>query len=211
MRSLICSRGFSSLHLAKGEYRAGVVSGANFDVTAVSTEKVVSLASGEEHSTVQVRKSIFARAPIRNDLLQRVVVWQLAKRRAGLAKSKNLAEVSGSTAKGAPQKGRGKARQGAKRAPQFRGGGRAFPKRPRSFDFALPHQIRRLGLAHAISSKFHSGRLVLVDHADQLSGRTRDLEALCDRLGWSSVLFISGESIPGNSILILPRLYARQP
>ena len=95
----MASRALSSLHLGRGEFRPMFLSASNFDATAVTSEKVVSLASGEEMSRVELRKSCFARAPIRNDLLQRVVVWQLAKRRAGVAKSKNLAEVSGSTKK----------------------------------------------------------------------------------------------------------------
>lgn len=145
---------------------------------------------------MSLRESVFGRSPIRADLLQRVVVWQLAKRRQGTAKSKNRAEVSGTNKKAAPQKGRGKARVGSMRAPQFRHGGRAFPKRPRSFDFTLPHHVRRLGLAYALSAKAQSGKLVLVEGAEQMTGKTRDLQAVLDRLGWSSVLIVAGQEVP---------------
>lgn len=195
MRGLLVRRCFATT-LAQGEFRANVVSASNFDLNATVSQPVVSLESGSEVSSVDLRQSVFARAPIRADLLQRVVVWQLAKRRSGTAKSKNLAEVSGSTKKGAPQKGRGMARVGAKRAPQFRGGGRAFPKRPRSYDFTLPHHIRKLGLAHALSSKFHAGKLALISEEDALSGKTRELKQMCDKLGWESVLFVTGNQIP---------------
>jgi large subunit ribosomal protein L4 len=83
------------------------VSPSNFDKAGLVEQKVVSLSSGDETAVASLKKSIFERYPIRADLLQRVVVWQLAKRRQGTAKSKNRAEVSGSTVKGAPQKGRG--------------------------------------------------------------------------------------------------------
>lgn len=53
--------------------------------------------------------------PLREDILQRVVVWQLAKRRQGTHCVKTLSEVSGSNRKPFPQKGTGRARQGQKR------------------------------------------------------------------------------------------------
>ena len=63
-------------------------------------------------------------APVRGDLLARMVKWQLAKRRAGTHKTKQRAEVQGTSKKPFRQKGTGRARQGAVRAPQMRGGGR---------------------------------------------------------------------------------------
>jgi large subunit ribosomal protein L4 len=147
-------------------------------------------------TSVSLRESVFFRSPIRADLLQRVVVWQLAKRRQGTAKSKNRAEVSGTGKKAAPQKGRGKARVGSRRAPQFRHGGRAFPKRPRSFDFTLPVHVRRLGLAHALSAKAQSGKLVVVEGAAELSGKSKELQAILDKMGWRSVLIVAGSSVP---------------
>ena len=147
------------------------MSPANFDKSGRVEHKVVSLASGDETAVASLKKSVFERYPIRADLLQRVVVWQLAKRRQGTAKSKNRSEVSGSTVKAAPQKGRGKARVGSRRAPQFRHGGRAFPKRPRSFDFTLPHQVRKLGFVNALSAKFQAGKLTIIRDEEEVSGK----------------------------------------
>ena len=59
--------------------------------------------------------------PIRNDILHRMVSWQLAKRRSGNHKTKQRSEIRGSTAKPFRQKGTGRARQGDKKAPHMRG------------------------------------------------------------------------------------------
>lgn len=61
-------------------------------------------------------------APIRRDILQRVVVWQRDNMRQGTQSTKGRADVRGTGKKGAQQKGRGKARVGSMRAPHFRGG-----------------------------------------------------------------------------------------
>ena len=74
---------------------------------------------------IELSPSIF-KQPIRVDILSRVVEWQLAKRRSGAHKTKEIAEISGTTKKMYRQKGTGGARHGSKRAPQFRGGAVIF-------------------------------------------------------------------------------------
>lgn len=103
--------------------------------------------------------------------------------------------MSGTTRKAAPQKGGGKARVGSKRAPQFRHGGRAFPKRPRSFDFTLPHKVRQLGLMHALSAKMGQGNLFIVPDLELAEGKTRVLNGLLAGHGWDSVLFVTGDPV----------------
>lgn len=89
--------------------------------------------SNEQVGTIKLKRDIFE-VPIRTDIIHRVVVWQLAKRRKGVAKAKNRAEVRGGGRKPRPQKKTGRARVGSIRSPLFRGGGVTFPPRPR-FDF----------------------------------------------------------------------------
>ncbi len=103
--------------------------------------------------------------------------------------------MSGTTRKATAQKGGGTARHGSKRAPQFRHGGRAFPKRPRSFDFALPHKIRQLGLIHALSTKLGQGNLFVVPDMALEVGKTKALKELLDGHGWDSALCVAGVSI----------------
>eukprot|EP00775_Hariotina_reticulata_P001256 gene1255-1596_t len=72
-------------------------------------------------------------------------------------------EVSGGGRKPWQQKGLGRARQGSIRAPQWRKGGVAHGPVPRSYAYALPKKVRRLGLKCALSAKSNEGRLLLVD------------------------------------------------
>ena len=75
--------------------------------------------------SVDLMDAVFG-VEVRPDILARVVDWQLAKRRAGTHSVKNLSTISGTTKKPFRQKGRGQARQGTLRAPEFRHGAVAF-------------------------------------------------------------------------------------
>ena len=79
---------------------------------------------------IELKDEIFGLEP-RADLIQRVVVWQLAKRRAGTHKTKTRGEINRTTKKWYRQKGTGSARHGARSAPLFVGGAKAMaPGRP---------------------------------------------------------------------------------
>lgn len=105
-------------------------------------------------------------APDRVDILQRVVRWQLACRRAGTNKTKTRSEVSGSTRKPWKQKGSGRARVGDIRAPQWRGGYRVHGPVLRDFSYSLPKKVRAMGLRVALSTKLREGKLAVVDSLD---------------------------------------------
>lgn len=140
-------------------------------------------------------------APVRTDILSRMVNWQLAKRRAGTHKVKTLGEVRGSTAKPFRQKGTGRARQGSTRAPQMRGGGVAHGPVVRSHAIKLPKKVRKLALKSALSAKQAEGKLVVLDDAKSKSPKTKDLAASVKKLGWQSALVIAGGEIDSNFAL----------
>lgn len=77
--------------------------------------------TNEPVSIINLNEKVFA-APLRRDILHRVVVWQRDNMRQGTHSTKTRSEVAGSGRKLAQQKGRGKARVGDGKAPQFRGG-----------------------------------------------------------------------------------------
>lgn len=129
-------------------------------------------------------------APIRPDLIHRVVTWQLAKRRAGTAKAKNRSEVAGSGRKIRPQKGTGRSRHGARTSPIFRGGGRVFGPVPRSFYYPLPANVRRNALRSMLSSKLVNGQLWVVNDATISDSRTKTVIHCMDKYGWGSALII---------------------
>lgn len=141
--------------------------------------------------TAELPDEIFAIVP-REDIMARVVHWQLAKRRAGTHKTKGMGEVSGTTKKPFKQKGTGNARQGSLRAPQFRTGGRVHGPVVRDHGYDLPKKVRRLGLISALSQKQADGKLVVLDQASGAT-RTRDLAAKLKLLGWKSALIVDHE------------------
>ena len=119
----------------------------------------------QELGTIVMNREVFG-APDRVDILQRVVRWQLACRRAGTNKTKTRSEVSGSTRKPWKQKGSGRARVGDIRAPQWRGGYRVHGPVLRDFSYNLPKKVRAMGLRVALSTKLREGKLAVVDSLD---------------------------------------------
>jgi large subunit ribosomal protein L4 len=144
-------------------------------------------ASGE----VELKDAIFGLEP-RADLIQRVVVWQLAKRRSGQHKVLTRAEINRTKKKVYAQKGTGQARHGARSAPLFVGGAKAMGPVVHSHEFDLPKKVRALGLRHALSSKAKSGSIVILDEAKTASIKTGDLAKRFGKLGLQSVLVVDG-------------------
>ena len=136
--------------------------------------------------------------PVRLDILNSAVNWHLSKRHTGSHKTKERAEVKGSTAKPFNQKGTGRARQGDKKAPHLRGGGVAFGPRVRDNTISLPKKVRKLALKTALSEKLSDGKLVILDEAVSKDGRSSILAKQIKSLGWGSALIVVEESIDSN-------------
>ncbi|MBB2205073.1 MULTISPECIES: 50S ribosomal protein L4 [Gluconacetobacter] len=156
--------------------------------------------------TAVLPDEIFGVTP-RADIMARVVHWQLAKRRAGTHKVKGMGEVSGTTKKPYRQKGTGSARQGSLRAPQYRTGGAVHGPVVRDHGYDLPKKVRRLGLISALSQKAAEGKLVVLDAATS-SGRTAELAAKVQALGWKSALIVDAtvEDNFGRATRNLPKI-----
>ena len=137
----------------------------------------------QEVGDIELAEEVFG-LPVRNDILARVVNWQLAKRRAGTHKTKGVSEIQGTTRKPYKQKGTGRARQGSLRSPQFRGGARIFGPVVRSHGFDLQKKVRRLGLKTALSAKHSEGKLMVIDAAHIDEPKTKALRTRLTALGW---------------------------
>ena len=124
-------------------------------------ELAVKTLAGKAAGNITVDDAIFGIDEIRDDILQRTVRWQLARRQAGTHKTKSRGEVNRTTKKYIRQKGSGGARHGSRNAPIFVGGGIAHGPRVRSHAHDLPKKIRKMALAHALSSKV-KGEAILV-------------------------------------------------
>ena len=145
----------------------------------------------DKSGAATLKDEIFGLEP-RKDLLHRYVVWQLAKRQAGTHKTKERGEVAGSTKKIVRQKGSGGARHGNKKAPQFRGGGKAHGPRVRSHAHDLPKKVRKLALRHALSAKQGAGELIVIDEAKLDAPKTSALVAKLRHHGLKSALIMDG-------------------
>jgi large subunit ribosomal protein L4 len=158
--------------------------------------KVTTL-DGKEAGSVTLNKDIFGLEP-RNDLIQRCVVWQLAKRRAGTHAVKNRADINRTGKKSVAQKGSGGARHGSMRANLFRGGGRSFGPHPRDHSIDLPKKVRALALRHALSAKAKDGDLIVVDAFSVTDAKTKVLAAQFEKLSFGNALLIGGDAIEEN-------------
>ena len=143
---------------------------------------------------VELSNEVFAIEP--NDHAIYLDVKQyLANQRQGTHKAKERAEITGSTRKIKKQKGTGTARAGSIKSGVFRGGGRMFGPRPRSYSFKLNKNLKRLARKSALSIQAKDNNLVVVEDFDFESPKTKEfinvLKAL--ELETSKSLFVLGE------------------
>lgn len=156
--------------------------------------------AAEEVGSLELSDAIFG-VEVRPDILHRVVVWQLAKRRAGTHKVKTRAEIARTGAKLYKQKGTGRARHGSRRSNIFRGGGVAFGPQPRDHAIDLPKKVRALGLKCALSSKAKEGKLLVLDEARLDQPKTKVLHGAFGKLGLDSALVVTGTEVERNFAL----------
>ena len=152
---------------------------------------------GKDAGKVSLSDAIFGLQP-REDILARVIRWQLAKKRAGTHKSKGRAEIWRTGAKMYKQKGTGRARHHSARAPQFRGGGKAHGPVVRSHEHDLPKKVRALGLRHALSTKFKAEDIIVIDDFIATEAKTKILANTFDAMGLTNALLIGGAELDAN-------------
>ena len=144
-------------------------------------------------SDMELSDSVFGITP-REDIIARVVKWQLAKRRAGTHKVRSRSEITKTGAKMFRQKGTGRARHGPASVVQFRGGGVVHGPVVRDHGHDLPKKVRKLGLRSVLSAKAASGKLIIVDKLIS-DGKTTSLKTKLTDLGAVNALVIGGETL----------------
>jgi large subunit ribosomal protein L4 len=137
--------------------------------------------TGKARGTLELDASVFG-AKVNVPLLHQAVVRELAGRRAGTHATKGRSDVSGGGRKPWKQKGTGRARQGSIRATQWKGGGKPFGPKPRSYAKAMPRQARRAALCAALSDKLAGGHLTVVDEVRLGEAKTKAVLGLL--VGW---------------------------
>ena len=140
--------------------------------------------AGKDIGSVELSDELFA-APVNAAVLHQVVTAQLAGRRIGTHDTLTRGEVRGGGAKPYRQKGTGRARQGTKSAPHYRGGGAVFGPHPRSYEQRLPRKMKRLALRGALTAKFGDEAIKVVDSfgLEQIRRRTSSASSARSRPG----------------------------
>ncbi|HHY31633.1 MAG TPA: 50S ribosomal protein L4 [Firmicutes bacterium] len=136
---------------------------------------------GDKIGEYELPDSIFG-VPVNEAVLHEAVVMQLASRRRGTAKTKTIGEVSGGGIKPWRQKGTGRARQGSRRSPLWRGGATLFGPTPRDYAYRLPKKVRRLALLSALSSKAQANEIVVLEGLTFQEPKTKQMAAILKKL-----------------------------
>lgn len=161
---------------------------------------VVALEKDGEVGSVELDEKVFGLDP-REDILQRMVVYQLAKRRAGTHVVQTRSMVSGTGAKWGSQKGSGRARHGSRKTNVFRGGGKAHGPVMRSHAIGLPRKVRTLALRHALSEKLRQKQLVILQEARLDKPKTSLLWSRLQRMQTQNALIVDIEEPEPNFCL----------
>lgn len=153
--------------------------------------KVLDIKGKAAKDKVVLSDSIFGIEP--NDHAIYLDVKQyLANKRQGTHKSKERADITGSTKKIKKQKGTGTARAGSIKSPVFVGGGRAFGPRPRDYSFKLNTKLKRLARKSALSYKAKEDSLLVLEGLKFDSPKTKDFISVLNSLKLENdkVLFV---------------------
>ncbi len=157
--------------------------------------KVLDIQGKETGKAVQLSEQIFGIEP--NDHAIYLDVKQyLANQRQGTHKSKERAEISGSTRKIKKQKGTGTARAGSIKSPVFRGGGRVFGPRPRNYGFKLNKKVKQLARKSALTYKANDNGIIIVEDFSFEAPKTKEFVAIQNSLKVSDKksLFVVAEA-----------------
>ncbi|HZT97523.1 MAG TPA: 50S ribosomal protein L4 [Chloroflexota bacterium] len=162
---------------------------------------------GSDGGVLEVSDEVFA-AAVNEPLMHQAVVQLLANRRAGTHNTKTRGQVSGGGAKPWRQKGTGRARQGSRVSPLWRGGGTVFGPHPRGYRQEMPKKMRRGALRSGLSSRFANGDIRAIDAFVADEPKTKLMAAAFARLGLegSIVLVLENDRPQENADLAVRNL-----
>jgi large subunit ribosomal protein L4 len=172
--------------------------------------------TGASVGSVELSDELFA-APVNAAVLHQVVTAQLAARRTGTHDTKTRGEVRGGGRKPYRQKGTGRARQGSRTAPHYRGGGAVFGPHPRSYEQRLPRKMKRLALRGALTAKLGDEAIRVIDSFGIEAIRTKDFAGVLAALraggrvlvvapGQDEKLLLSARNLPAVEVILADSL-----
>ena len=173
---------------------------------------VVDINGKETGRTIALDKAVFGVEPNEHALYLDVKQY-LAHQRQGTHKAKERAEITGSTRKIKKQKGTGTARAGSIKNPLFRGGGRVFGPRVRSYNQKVNKNVKRLARKSAFSIKAKANSITVIEDVQFDAPKTKVFQAALSALGiqdkkslWimgtpNQNLYLSSRNLPSTEVL----------
>ena len=153
---------------------------------------------------VDLSNKVFAIEP-NNHAVYLDVKQYLANQRQGTHKAKERSEIVGSTRKIKKQKGTGTARAGSIKSGVFRGGGRIFGPRPRSYGFKLNKNVKRLARKSALTIKAKEKSIVVLEDFDFKSPKTKNFTDVLKALNLESKKSLVVLGTPNNNVYLSSR------
>lgn len=173
---------------------------------------VLNIEGKETGAKIKLDEKIFSIEP--NDhSIYLDVKWFLASVRQGTSKSKERAEITGSTRKIKKQKGTGTARAGSVKSPLFRGGGTVFGPRPRNYGFKLNKKVRQLARKSALTHKAQENNILAIESFDFDAPKTKDFQQILNKLGFykekclfllpekNDTVYLASRNIPNAKVI----------
>ena len=166
---------------------------------------------------VELSDAIFAIEPNKHAVYLDVKQF-LANQRQGTHKAKERADIKGSTRKIKKQKGTGTARAGSIKSPIFRGGGRIFGPRPRSYSFKLNKNLKRLARQSALSIKAKDNNIVVLENFEFDTPKTKNFTSILSALELDNKkslfvldasnknVYLSSRNLKGTNVVSASRL-----
>mgnify|MGYP005732727461 FL=1 len=161
--------------------------------------KVIDL-NNKSMENIDLPSYVFS-AEIKQEIVAKVINWQLSNRRQGSHKVKERNEIVGSNAKIYRQKGTGRARHGSKKVVQFKGGGVVHGPKVRSHNKKIPSKLKKQAIRILLSSKLKEGKFKIIDKLELKKIKTKEVKGKFDKLGIKSATFIEVGDINKNFLL----------
>lgn len=141
---------------------------------------------------VDLADAIFG-TEVKEHLFHAAVRYQMAARRAGTHQVKGRTQVSGGGKKPYRQKGTGRARQGTRRAVQFRGGGVVHGPTTRSHAHNLPKKVRKAALKSALSRRAEENALTIFEAFELSEIKTKAFADVMNKFEFEDLLLVLSE------------------
>ncbi|HIG90560.1 MAG: 50S ribosomal protein L4 [Flavobacteriaceae bacterium] len=166
---------------------------------------------------VELSKDIFEVKPNDHALYLEVKQY-LANQRQGTHKSKQRAEITGSTRKIKKQKGTGTARAGSIKSGVFRGGGRIFGPQPRDYDLKLNKKLKKIARKSALTIKAKDKAITVLEDFEFDTVKTKNFVSVIKALNLedkkslfvfgaaNNNVYLSSRNLKGSDVVICSEL-----